>query len=163
VLYVSIHQSHHYPYEGMVRDIDDVESKGTTVNIPLPAGTAGDVYRRAWEGLVLPVMREHAPSWVLVSCGYDAHAADPLGDIRLIAADFGVMAQLLGESHPPNRIIFALEGGYDLDALRTSAAATVGGVLGASLDESSPAFASPPQADDALEHAATAISRHWKV
>ena len=81
ILYVSIHQDHFYPFEGNIDDID-FGAKGTTVNIPLPAGTAGDVYRPAWEQLVLPVLSQFAPDWVLVSAGYDAHTEDPLADLR---------------------------------------------------------------------------------
>ena len=72
-LYVSIHQDHFYPFDGDVADIDAGEAKGTNVNIPLPAWTGGDVYRRAWGELVIPVVSQFEPDWVLISSGYDAH------------------------------------------------------------------------------------------
>jgi acetoin utilization deacetylase AcuC-like enzyme len=160
VLYASIHQGSFYPYEGHVDDVD-LDAKGTILNIPLDAGSAGDLYRQAWTGLVLPVMRQFHPDWVLVSAGYDAHVADPLADLRLTADDFGWMAARLAESHPPNRIAFALEGGYDLDALRTSVKATLLGSSGEG--EFGPPLVSPAGAGARLDRARIAIARHWRI
>jgi acetoin utilization deacetylase AcuC-like enzyme len=160
-LYISLHQSDFYPYEGHVTDIDEGSAKGTTVNIPVPAGTAGDVYRKAWEELVLPVIDQFAPDWVLVSAGYDAHVDDPIGGLRLVAADFGWMASRLAEVHPPNRLVLALEGGYDLTALTLSIAATVQGLAG--FDVQDAPLQSPVRAADVLEPARLAISRYWRV
>ncbi|HEX6219951.1 MAG TPA: histone deacetylase [Acidimicrobiia bacterium] len=160
-LYVSIHQDHFYPFEGGVGDIDEGDAKGTIVNIPLPAGTAGDVYRQAWAELVIPVVSQFEPSWVLVSAGFDAHAADHLAHLRLESPDYGWMAAELGAAHPVDRTVFALEGGYDLDALRESARATVLGMSGEPPLEGS--RVSPPQSVTALETAASAIARHWSV
>ena len=81
-LYVSLHQDHFYPFEGQVLDIDAGEAKGTNVNIPLPVGTAGDIYRRAWGELVIPVVSQFEPDWVFLSSGYDAHADDPLAGMN---------------------------------------------------------------------------------
>jgi acetoin utilization deacetylase AcuC-like enzyme len=160
ILYVSIHQDRFYPFEGHPDDIEN-GAKGTTVNIPLPAGTGGDVYRIAWERLVIPVVEQFDPDWVLVSAGYDAHTEDPLADLDLLDADYGWMASRLARAHPANRTVFALEGGYDLDGLRHSARSTVLGISG--VEEFGPSLSSPPFSAGALEEAAMAISRHWKV
>jgi acetoin utilization deacetylase AcuC-like enzyme len=160
ILYVSLHQDHFYPFEGQIEDIDS-GAKGTTVNIPLPAGTAGDVYREAWESLVIPVLSQFAPDWVLVSAGFDAHTEDPLAELDLLDADYGWMASRLGRAHPPHRTVFALEGGYDLDGLRHSARSTVLGMAG---EESfGPPLTSVPAASAALDVAAEAIARHWSI
>jgi acetoin utilization deacetylase AcuC-like enzyme len=159
-LYVSIHQDRFYPFEGHPDDIE-AGAKGTTVNVPLPAGTGGDVYRAAWESVVLPVLGEFAPDWVLVSAGYDAHTEDPLADLNLLDADHGWMAGRLARTHPPHRTVFALEGGYDLDGLRHSARSTVLGMAG--VEEFGPPLTSPPSAAVAVEEAAAAISRFWRL
>ncbi len=160
ILYVSIHQDGFYPFEGEVDDIE-LEAKGTTVNVPLPAGTAGDVYRRAWEEIVIPTLLGFGPDWVLVSTGFDAHDSDELADLRLVASDYGWMASRLGLAHPPNRTLFVLEGGYDLDAIRESTSATLRGMSGEIGFE--PGLESPLQSLVALDLAFEAVSRHWPV
>jgi acetoin utilization deacetylase AcuC-like enzyme len=159
-LYVSIHEDHFYPFEGHPDDID-AGAKGTTVNIPLPAGTAGDVYRVAWEELVLPVVSQFSPDWVLVSAGFDAHTEDPMADLDLLDADYGWMASRLAWAHPPHRTVFALEGGYDLDGLRHSARSTVLGMSGEL--HFGPPLTSVPGSRPALEAAGEVIARHWTI
>ena len=162
VLYVSIHQDHFYPYEGHLADIDVGEARGTNINIPVPAGTAGDVYRRAWGELVIPVVSAFAPDWVFVSAGYDSHVDDPLGGLSLVADDYGFLASRLAEVHPINRTILALEGGYDLEAIERSVTATLTGLAG-SEDHKLGRLVSPPGASVAVDEAAVAISRHWPI
>jgi acetoin utilization deacetylase AcuC-like enzyme len=160
ILYVSVHQDRFYPFEGNPDDIE-TGAKGTTINIPLPAGTGGDVYRVAWETLVIPIVQQFGPDWVLVSAGYDAHTEDPLADLDLLDADYGWMASRLARANPPNRTVFALEGGYDLDGLRHSARSTVLGMSG--VEEFGPPLGSSPLSALALDEARAAISTHWKV
>ena len=160
-LYVSIHQDHFYPFEGAVGDIDTGDAAGTVVNVPLPAGTGGDVYREAWSSVVIPVVTQFAPDWVLVSAGFDAHARDDLADLRLTNTDYGWMASLLAGVHPVERTIFALEGGYDLEALRASARSTLLGLAGHTFD--GPDNQSPPYAGAALVDARDAVARYWAV
>lgn len=162
VLYVSIHQDYFYPYEGHLADIDVGEARGTNINIPVPAGTAGDVYRRAWGELVIPVVSAFAPDWVFVSAGYDSHVDDPLGGLSLVADDYGFLASKLAEVHPINRTILALEGGYDLEAIERSVAATLTGLAG-SEDHRLGQLVSPSGASVAVDEAAVAISRHWPI
>ena len=163
-LYVSIHQDEFYPFEGQVADIDAGEAKGTNVNIPLPARTAGDIYRRAWAELVIPVVSQFEPDWVFVSSGYDGHVDDPLADMSLVSDDYGWMAARLASIHPPNRTVLALEGGYDLTVLEQSSASTVMGLAGISPDLESVTFSpSPAAASESLNQAAAAIARHWTI
>lgn len=160
VLYVSVHQDDFYPFEGRPDDID-IGAAGTTVNIPLPAGTAGDVFRVAWEELVIPVVSQFGPDWVLVSAGYDGHTEDPLADLDLLDADYGWMASRLARAHPPHRTVFALEGGYDLDGLRHSARSTVRGMAGE--EQFGPSLTSAPGASEAVGEAGVAIARYWSL
>lgn len=160
-LYVSIHQDHFYPFEGAIDDIDSGEAKGTVINVPLPAGTGGDVYREAWSSVVIPVVTQFAPDWVLVSAGFDGHARDDLADLRLTNSDYGWTTSALAEIHPVHRTIFALEGGYDLEALRSSARSTLLGLAGQVFD--GPDHQSPPYAGAALVEARDAAARYWDL
>jgi acetoin utilization deacetylase AcuC-like enzyme len=160
IFYASLHQSPFYPFEGAVEDIE-LGAKGTTVNIPLPAGTAGDVYRRAWEEIVIPTLVAFQADWVLVSSGFDAHASDELAELRLVADDYGWLASALAAAHPPNRSLFVLEGGYDLEALRDSTAAVLRGMSGETGFDAG--LTSPPQSAFALDQAFSAVSRHWPL
>lgn len=158
VLYVSLHQDAFYPFEGHLSDIERM-APGTNINLAFPARTGGDLYRRAWEELVLPVVTQFEPEWVLISAGFDAHVDDPLADMALVAADFGWMAARLGEAFPASRVTLALEGGYDLTALEESAGATVLGLAG------KPGEGAPLESAHsvALDRIALAIAHHWKV
>jgi len=87
------------------------------------------VYRQG-VGELIPVVKEFAPDWVLVSAGYDGHDLDPLADLRLVEADYGFLGQTVAALAPPGRLVFFLEGGYDLGALKRSVAATLEGAAG---------------------------------
>ena len=68
--------------------------------------------------MVAPAVEAFAPTWVLISAGFDAHRADPLADLAWSAADFGALTARVDEWSPrPGRTIAFLEGGYDLAAL----------------------------------------------
>ncbi|MBA2441381.1 MAG: histone deacetylase [Rubrobacter sp.] len=131
VLYLSAHQSPLYPGTGGTREVGDGPGRGFTVNAPLPAGSGEEAYVAAFSGLFLPVLREFRPELLIVSAGYDAHAADPLGGMRLVTGSFGrfaaelaALTRELGTSPPA----LVLEGGYDLEALSASVAATAEGL-----------------------------------
>ena len=130
IVYISIHQDRFYPHEGRLGDIHGGEAPGSVVNVPLPPGTRSYMYRNAFSLVALPVMRQFEPDRVLVSCGFDAHASDPLADLELSSDDYGWMAAQLTSVVDTSRIILALEGGYDLHALTASAAATARGLVG---------------------------------
>lgn len=130
VLFVSLHQYPWYPGTGAVEETGIGAGRGATINVPFPADTAGDAYRLAFDELIVPAVEAFSPSWVLVSAGYDAHRADPLTELGLSAGDFGDLARRSVLLAPPGRRILFLEGGYDLDALELSTAATVAALAG---------------------------------
>lgn len=130
VLFVSTHQWPLYPGSGGAREIGGVDALGLTVNIPLPPGATGDVLLRGFDEIAAPVIDEFAPTWVLVSAGYDAHRADPLANLELSSGDFARIASRVREATSPARLALFLEGGYDLKALRDSVAATISTLLG---------------------------------
>jgi acetoin utilization deacetylase AcuC-like enzyme len=131
VLYVSTHQSPLYPGTGGADEVGGHHAFGETVNLPVPAGSTGDVLRRAMDEVAAPVIEEFGPTWVLVSAGFDAHRADPLAGLALSSGDFADLARTVAGYAPrPGRLVLFLEGGYDLGALRSSVAATMGALTG---------------------------------
>ncbi len=161
VLYVSIHQEGIYPGTGGSDEVGTGDAIGTTLNIPVPSQTGGDFYRRAMAAIVVPVISQFAPDWLLVSSGYDAHRDDHLASLKLVAGDYGAMAQAVAPVMAPGRTVIFLEGGYDLDGLRTSAAATVEGWLdpGYEIDPVTEGI----DAADRLRAAREAAARHWEL
>jgi acetoin utilization deacetylase AcuC-like enzyme len=144
ISYVSTHQDGLYPGTGRVTDVGGGDARGSTVNIPLPPGATGDVFVRALEEVVAPVVARFAPTWVLVSAGYDAHRADPLADLGLSSGDYARLAAIVrGFAPEPGRLAFFLEGGYDLEAIRASVAATLGALTGAGQPVEAPTSGGP--------------------
>lgn len=133
VLYVSTHQFPYYPGTGAADEVGGSRARGLTVNVPLPAGATGDVVRRALDEVAAPTIEAFGPTWVLISAGFDAHRADPLADLALSSGDFAGLARAVAAWSPrPGRVAVFLEGGYDLAALRSSVAATLGALTGVS-------------------------------
>lgn len=128
VLFVSLHQYPFYPGSGSRQEEGEGPGRGTTINLPLPAGTGEDVYLAAFDGVVVPALRTFAPDLILVSAGFDAHADDPLAQMRLRTESFALMAERLRDAAAElcgGRLVLVLEGGYNLKALGDSAVATI--------------------------------------
>ncbi len=143
VLYVSLHQYPWYPGTGALDERGAGPGRGTTLNLPMPAGTTGDVYRDALDRVILPELTAFGPTWLLVSAGFDAHRADPLTDLGLTAGDYADVVRELTQVVPPGRRIAFLEGGYDLDALQASASATLATLAGLDLRSEAPSSGGP--------------------
>ena len=130
--YASTHQSPLYPGTGAAGDAGSGPAAGTKHNRPLAPGSGDDAFVEAWRDELLPAVEAFAPEAILVSAGYDAHRADPLAHLEVTEAGYEAVARLLGAASArlglPG-VALTLEGGYDLHALRASAAATVRGLL----------------------------------
>ena len=126
VLFVSLHEWPLYPGTGALHDVGTGAGAGATINVPLPAGATGDVYRTAVADLIGPAAEAHGATWLLVSAGFDGHRADPLTGLGLTAADFADITGDLLALAPPGRRLLFLEGGYDLDGLAHSTGAVLG-------------------------------------
>ena len=137
VLYVSLHEWPLYPGTGRLDQTGGAAAEGATCNLPLPAGATGDVYLRAFEEVIEPLVEQFAPGWVLISAGFDAHRADPLTGLALSSGDYAALASRAAALAPvAGRVVVFLEGGYDLDALRDCVAATLPALLGQPADAS---------------------------
>jgi acetoin utilization deacetylase AcuC-like enzyme len=126
LFYASSHQGGIFPGSGLT---EEQGAAGNVVNVPLPAGTDGVGFRRAWEREILPALRAFAPELLIVSAGFDAHLADPLASLRVSEADFAWLTKAFCDV-APGRLVSVLEGGYDLAALGASAKAHVEVLMG---------------------------------
>jgi acetoin utilization deacetylase AcuC-like enzyme len=143
VTYVSFHQHPLYPGTGSVLETGRGDGRGRTVNVPVPPGATGDVYRAAVDDIVAPLVGEVGATWLLLSAGFDGHRSDPLTDLALSAGDFADLTSELVSLVPVGRRLVFLEGGYDLDALRDSTAATLGALVGERIHAEAPTGGGP--------------------
>jgi len=133
VLYISTHQHPFYPGTGGIEEAGMGMAKGTTVNIPLPAGCGDAEYEQVFAQIVVPAAKRFGPGLILVSAGYDSHWADELALMQVSVAGFAQMVRIirgLADELCGGRLVFVLEGGYHLVALATSVKATFDVLLG---------------------------------
>lgn len=130
VLYASVHGRHLFPGTGKWAEVGGPDALGATVNVPLPAHATGDVMLAAVDEVIGPQAERFAPTWVLVSAGFDAHRADPMADLSLTATDFALLTERVTNLAPAGHLALFLEGGYDLAALRASAGAAASASVG---------------------------------
>lgn len=133
VLVFNTHRYPFYPGTGALEDTGRGEGSGYTVNVPLPPGMGDGDYGEVFHSILLPIADEFEPDLVLVSAGFDAHEADPLGGMNLTSAGFAYLCDLcrqIADRHCAGRIALLLEGGYDLTALTDSVASCLGALAG---------------------------------
>jgi acetoin utilization deacetylase AcuC-like enzyme len=120
VLYFSTHQYPYYPGTGHWREIGRGEGEGYTANVPLSRGVGDEGFRRIFDEFLYPLAERYRPQLILVSAGYDAHWADPLAAMQLSITGYAHLAQTLkamADELCQSRIVFTLEGGYQLEVL----------------------------------------------
>jgi acetoin utilization deacetylase AcuC-like enzyme len=125
VMYCSTHQMPLFPGTGAIGESGE---HNNVVNAPLRPGDGGEAFRAAFENRILPRLRDFKPELIVISAGFDAHMRDPLANLNLVEADFVWATQKVMEvadQCADGRVVSLLEGGYDLEALASSAAAHV--------------------------------------
>jgi acetoin utilization deacetylase AcuC-like enzyme len=123
VMYVSTHQYPHYPGTGGTREVGHGPGTGFTVNFPMSLGFGDAEYVTAFHMVIAPILTAFQPQMILVSAGFDAHHMDPLGGMSLTEDGFEQILQILmhlAAELCSDRVILALEGGYNLEALPDS-------------------------------------------
>jgi acetoin utilization deacetylase AcuC-like enzyme len=123
IRFVSSHQMPLWPGSGAPSERG---AHDQILNLPLAPGSDGAAMRAAYEAAVFPMLDAFAPELVLVSAGFDAHAADPLAQLMWREADYAWLTGRLcdlADRHAGGRVVSVLEGGYDLDALAASVSA----------------------------------------
>lgn len=165
LLYLSLHQFPLYPGTGALDEIGAAGAEGATVNLPLPAGCGDAEYHAVFREVVLPILGEFAPEFILVSAGFDADAQDPLASMLVTPAGFRDMAQQVldvADEVCAGRVALALEGGYDLDALG-AAVREVTEVLAHRSRPRGPSSSAPPSplARELVTRFREAHGRYW--
>jgi len=130
LFYASTHQSPLYPGTGARSET----GVGNIVNVPLRPMAGSAEFHHAFNEFILPALEDFRPDFLLISAGFDAHKRDPLSQTMLDDADFAWVTERLvavAARHCEGRVVSSLEGGYDLQALSTSAAAHVAVLLAA--------------------------------
>ena len=120
VLFISTHQYPFYPGSGAINDTGRGKGRGYTLNIPLGRGHGDANYARIFAEIIWPAARRFQPDLILVSAGFDAHWVDPLASMNLTLAGYAQITRELikmAEELCGGRIVFLMEGGYDLTAL----------------------------------------------
>jgi acetoin utilization deacetylase AcuC-like enzyme len=133
VLYVSTHESPLYPGTGAAEERGSGVGEGTNVNIPLPGGSGDAEYLRAFTEIIIPAVKRFNPDLMLVSAGYDPHWADGLAYMQVTVTGFARMVGIikgLADELCGGKLVLALEGGYNLEALAWSVKATFDVLLG---------------------------------
>jgi acetoin utilization deacetylase AcuC-like enzyme len=133
VLYVSTHQSGHFPGTGKVDETGGGAAVGTNINIPLPAGCDDCEYEMVFREIVVPAVRRYKPQLIMVSAGYDAHWADGLATMQVSIGGFAKIAGIikdLADEVCDGRTVLCLEGGYNLTVLSAAVRATFEALLG---------------------------------
>ena len=128
LFYGSSHQWPAFPGTGA----ESETGVGNVVNVALAPGSGSAEFRRAYTQHILPAVDAFAPDLLMICAGFDAHARDPLAQLRLTEDDFAwVTAELMAVAHRhcADRVVSSLEGGYDLHALAASTAAHVMGLM----------------------------------
>jgi len=125
ILFASTHQMPLYPGSGAATERG---AHGNIINVPLPPNSDGARFRAEVETKIIPRLEAFRPELLLVSAGFDAHAADPLAQLNLREEDFAWITHRIcdiADEYAQRRVVSSLEGGYDLDALAASVTAHV--------------------------------------
>ena len=133
VYYFSIHQYPHYPGTGAASERGKGAGRGTTLNLPVPAGYGDDEYLRLFREMLEPALEAFGPEFVLISAGFDAHRSDPLGGMELTEGGFENLTTLvlrMASRLCQKRVVSLLEGGYDLEATAASVEAHLHALCG---------------------------------
>jgi acetoin utilization deacetylase AcuC-like enzyme len=165
VLYVSTHQYPFYPGTGAAEEVGVGAGAGRTLNLPFPAGFGDAEYVHAFVEVVLPICRQFAPEFVLVSAGFDTDHRDPLGGMVVTPAGFAAMARTcatLAAETAGGRIAAVLEGGYDLHAIVEGVDAVLDAFRG---DAGSTALATGDarRVERVLARVRTAQAPYWRL
>ncbi|PCH43673.1 histone deacetylase clr3 [Wolfiporia cocos MD-104 SS10] len=166
VLYISLHRyegGYFYPNGpfGSMVSCGQGAGLGYSVNIPWPEKGMGDAdYILAFQKIVMPIAMEFSPELVIISAGFDAAEGDTLGECHVSPAGYAHMTHMLS-SLANGKLVVALEGGYNLDAISVSALAVTQVVLGEVPPQLEPMVASEV-ATETIWHVATEQSKYWK-
>jgi len=123
VAFLSIHRYPFYPGTGAADETGSGDGAGTILNLPVEFGTPTSDYLARFESELTRFADKFQPQLILVSAGFDAHRADPVGSLGLESehfADLTRIVQTVADQHCDGRTVNVLEGGYNPDKLAES-------------------------------------------
>lgn len=174
-LYISTHQYPYYPGTGSLEEVGAGPGEGYTVNIPLPGGLGDEDYAAIFNDIVVPVGKAYDPQLILVSAGFDIYHGDPLGSMSVGPAGFSYMTRSLvqlAEDVCEGRVLFTLEGGYNLKGQRDGALAVLSELLGSPLDDGIEYYLTDEEYGElagahlthsSIEQARQVAKKYWKM
>jgi len=116
VLTISLHQDRNYPTDTGGAEVTGIGAgQGANMNLPLPPGAGHRAYLDAMDRVVLPALDRFAPDVIVIACGFDAAAVDPLGRMLATADTFRQMTRRMrkaAERLCDGRLVLVHEGGY---------------------------------------------------
>lgn len=171
VLYISIHEDPtEFPKTGFIWEVGLEEGEGYTVNIPLPYGAGDPSYWKAFKRIVLPIIEQYKPEFILVSAGFDGYYMDAVSELSLSAHIYPRIFQSIinvSEKTSSGKIVVVLEGGYNLRFMRKIVAITLSIMAGINVNVKDKR---PPinlwverMAEKIVEEARRAQSRYWSI
>ncbi|MBM3817953.1 MAG: histone deacetylase [Acidimicrobiia bacterium] len=167
VLFVSSHQYPFYPGTGAAGDIGKGAGAGFTVNLPMEAGATDADFERIYTTAAVPILEQFRPQLLLVSAGFDAHADDPLGGMRVTTGQFGRLNALIAAAADDccdGRVVAVTEGGYDLQAVAASLQATIDAFEGRTTLTNTPApQGTTARADACLSAVRPHLAKYWQL
>jgi len=116
VLTISLHQEGNYPLDtGKIKDRGEGSGEGFNINLPLPAGAGHTAYLHALKQVAIPAIENFSPDLIIVACGYDASAIDPMARMLATAKTFKQMTQQIKDLSKRicrGKLVLVHEGGY---------------------------------------------------
>jgi acetoin utilization deacetylase AcuC-like enzyme len=129
VLYISTHAFPYYPGSGGLLEVGAGKGEGYTVNVPLSGGQDDRNFAAIFKEIIVPVISDYRPDFIIVSAGFDTYFGDPLGTMAVTEQGYACMARQLldvADEVCEGRLLVALEGGYNLQGLRDGVLAVLG-------------------------------------
>jgi len=129
VLYISLHQDPiEFPGTGFADEVGEGKGLGYTVNVPFPFRINDQIYFKAFNQIVVPIIQQYKPQFIIVSTGFDNHYTDPVASLSLSALSyvetFGKVLELASK-FCAGKLVAILEGGYSLRFLGKTAVAVI--------------------------------------
>ncbi len=171
ILYISLHEDPTgFPGTGFADEIGEGKGLGYTVNIPFPYQVGDYTYLKAFNQIVVPIVKQYRPQFILVSAGFDGHYADPVSELALSTFSyveaFGKILELASR-FCAGKIVAVLEGGYSLRFLGKMATAVISEMAGVPcLFQDNRELANPTiqnQAEEIIKEVMRIQSSFWKL
>lgn len=163
VLYFSTHQHPFYPGTGSLNEKGSGEGEGYNINVPLPPGMGDSEYIKIFTEILAPVVEQFKPEFILVSAGFDTFLEDPLGGMKVTPEGFAKQTRFLtdlADKYCRGKVVFILEGGYNLDGLWISSKEVVEELLDKKKSDYS-VLEDTAQVDSIIENVKKEYSKYW--